>query len=637
MSAKPGYAGKIARVDLSTGTISHIPTENYTQSFLGGQGLAARIYWEEVPPQVQALDPENRIIFATGASAGIEGLAGARWVVFGKSPATDPHLFSHCNLGGSWGAGLKAAGFDALVVQGKAEKPVYLFVQDGKIKIAGASNLWGKGAVEVRQMLKDEHGSSLNVVSTGLGGDNVTFLATLLADQDSSGSGSLGTILGSKNLKAIAVRGSGKVTVANPQRLQELIDRIDWLKKDANLVETVAADGSGKISCTGCHSECNRGVYQARDGTTGKFMCQSSSFYKEFAQKYYKEANEVPFFATRLCDHYGLNTKSIVSIISWLENCHGAGLLSDKTTGLPLDKIGSLEFIQALTAMVANRQGFGDVLAQGLHRAARQFGSKAEELVYDDITRAGDKLTYPPKVYLTTGILYATDPRQPIQQLHEVSRLALEWVRWAKKQPGANLSTTVFRAIARRSWGSEIAADFSTYEGKALAARMVQDRQLAKECLILCDSIFPILYAGHTPDHVGDPAIESKVFSAITGREMTEEQLYGVGERLLNLQRAILVREGHRGRQSDTLPEACFTVPLESERLNAACLMPGKNGEIFSRKGAIFEKEKFQHMLTEYYSLRGWDPDTGLQKKAGLEALGLSDVARDLSSRGLLS
>lgn len=233
MDAKPGYMGRIARVDLSTSKVTHIPTENYTQSFIGGQGLAAKIYWDEVQPGVQALEPDNRLIFATGPCAGVEGLPAARWVVCGKSPATKPHLFSHCNLGGSWGAGLKSAGFDALVVQGKAEKPVYLLIEDGKIKLVNGSNVWGKGAVEVRQILKDEHGDSLKVVSTGLGGDNLTFLATLLADNDSSGSASLGAVMGSKNLKAIGVRGSNRVEIARPQRLQELLDRVAELMRDA--------------------------------------------------------------------------------------------------------------------------------------------------------------------------------------------------------------------------------------------------------------------------------------------------------------------------------------------------------------------------------------------------------------------
>lgn len=635
MRTRPGYAGKIARVDLSTGAVSHIPTEKYARSLLGGQGMAARIYWEEVPPGTQAFDPENRLIFATGPCAGFTGLAGARWVVCGKSPATTPQMFTHANLGGSWGTELKAAGFDALVIQGKAEEPVYLLIQDGKIKIEKASQLWGKGAVQVRQILKDNHGSSHSVVSVGPAGENMTSLATLQADNDSSGSGGLGGVWGSKKLKAIVVRGSGSVKAARPLELQKLLEHVDALKKDAPQTDAGVGIGGHSDHCSGCTNECNRGLYEAQDGSKGKFMCQSAAVYKEWASRYYDEPNDVPFYANRLCDDYGINTKSVASIVAWLERCHQAGLLTEKDTNLPLTKIGSLEFIQVLLENIARRRGFGEILAQGVHRAAAAVGSQALELLLDDVTKAGERMTYMPKAYITTGLLYAQDPRQPIQQLHEVSRLGIQWVQWANRVPDAKLSSDVFRAIARRFWGSEVAADFSTYEGKALAAKMVQDRQLAKECLILCDIVWPVFYVEHSADHVGDPGLESKIFSAITGRDISEEGLYRVGETVQNLQRAIMTREGHRGREDDILPEACFTIPLESERLNPDCIFPGKNGEIISRKGALFEKDKFLGMLGEFYEIRGWDRETGLQTEAKLKELGLHDVAQDLAERGI--
>ena len=485
MSAQPGYAGKIARVDLSSGAVSHIATESYSQDYLGGQGIAARIYWEEVPPECGAFDPDNRLIFATGPCAGFQGLSGSRWVVCGKSPATDPHLFTHANLGGSWGGELKAAGFDALIVQGKSEKPVYLLIENGDIAIKDAAALWGKGAVKTRQILKDAHGDSFRVVATGPAGDNMTVMANLLADNDSSGSGGLGGVMGSKNLKAIAVRGSGVMIAARPLRLQELLEQVAVLRRDAPVSDSGVGGGDRTDHCSGCTDDCNRGIYEARDGSKGKFMCSSSSLYKDLALRYYGEPNDIPFHANRLCDDYGVNTKSIAPIIAWLERCHTAGLLTEAGTNLPLTKIGSLEFIRALLESISYRQGFGALLAQGIHKAAREVGGRALELLYDDITKAGERMTYAPKAYLTTGLLYAVDSRQPIQQLHEVIRLSILWVRWSQGIPNANLSSAAFRAIARRFWGSELAADFSTYAGKALAAKMIQDRQLAKECLIL--------------------------------------------------------------------------------------------------------------------------------------------------------
>lgn len=636
-----GYMGRIARVDLSTGSITHVPTDDYARDFLGGAGIASKIYWDEVPPHSQAFDPENRLVFATGPCAGLQGLAGSRWVVSGKSPAATPESFGHGNLGGSWGATLKLAGFDGVVVQGKAERPVYLLVQDGNIEIRDASGLWGKGAVQVREILKGELGDSVKVVAVGPAGDNMAVQANLLADDDSSGSGDLGAVLGSKRLKAIAVAGTGTVRPAQPERLQKLLERVGQLKEDNPRTGRLGRVDYPLIkeNCYGCVEPCMRGYYQSKDGRRNKFMCQSSSVYIEWAQRYYGASfsQEVPVHATRLCDDYGLNTKAIGSIITWLDRCHEAGLLTEKGTGLPLTKIGSVEFIEALTSSIARRQGFGDVLARGLIRAAESLGSQAVELLGNDVTKTGGPLNYGPKAYVTTALLYAVELREPIQQLHEVNFLAMEWTRWAEGGPGAKLTSDVFRAIAKRFWGSEIAADFSTYEGKALAAKKIQDRALAKDSLILCDFSWPITYVENSPTHVGDPSLESQVLSAVTGRETTEDGLNRIGERIFNLQRAILVREGHHGRLHDTLPESCFTVPLDTEFRNPQCLFPGKDGEIFSRKGAVIDREEFQRMLTEYYELRGWDRETGLQRQPQLEGLGLRDVARDLHSSGLLA
>jgi len=571
MGGEPGYAGSIARVDLSTGVVTDIPTEDYAEGYIGGRGMATRIYWEEVGPEVQAFDPENRLIFGTGPCAGFDGLAGARWVVCGKSPGTNPHFFSHSNLGGNWGAELKFAGFDGLVVQGSAERPVYLLIEDGKIQIKDASAIWGKGAVGVREMLKEELGKAVKVVATGPAGDNMTAHATLLADNDASGSGSLGAVMGSKKLKAIAVRGSGSVSAAHPRRLRDLLEHIEQLRKDAPQGSAQRREGVAKDPCFGCADECQRGVYESSDGTAGKVMCQSGAFYNAWAGPYYGKPGDFSFRANRLCDDHGLNTKSIESMVTWLEKCWQAGLLTEKDTGLPLDKIGSIEFMEALTGSIAHRRGFGEVLAQGLPGAAEVVGKEALELLAGDVTRAGEAISYGPQAFIASGLLYALDPRQPIQQLHELMRLSLLWVPWAEGKPNAHFSSDVFRAIAKRFWGSERAADFSTYEDKALAAKMIQDRQLVKDSLILCDTPWPLFYVEHSADHVGDPFLESEIYSAITGMEATEEGLYGTGERIFNLQRAILSREGHRGRVFDRVPESSYNVPLETERLNPDC------------------------------------------------------------------
>ena len=211
-----------------------------------------------------------------------------------------------------------------------------------------------------------------------------------------------------------------------------------------------------------------------------------------------------------------------------------------------------------------------------------------------------------------------------------------DWLNWAGEVEGSYLSSDVFRSIARRFWGSELAADFSTYDGKALATVKVQNRQYAKESLILCDVLWPITHVKHSEDHVGDPTIESRLLSAVTGRNIDEEGLYRVGERVFNLQRSIHIREGNRGRDSDVLPETFYTKPLKYGTLNPECLAPGKDGEVISRKGAVVDRDKFEQMKDEYYQLRGWDVATGLQTKAKIEELDLHEVGEDLERRRLI-
>ena len=228
------------------------------------------------------------------------------------------------------------------------------------------------------------------------------------------------------------------------------------------------------------------------------------------------------------------------------------------------------------------------------------------------------------------------EPRIPIQQLHEIGLLIPGWATWARVNYGY-LTSEVVRNVAKRFWGSELAADFSTDEGKALAAKMIQDRQYVKESLILCDYIWPITSLPNTEDHIGDPTLESKLLSAVTGNEVDEYGLYGIGERIFNLQRSVLAREGHSGRESDSLPDRCYTMPLDYDISNIDCLVPGKDGEVISRKGEVVDKTRFEKVKDEYYEIRGWDIATGLQTAKTLKDLGLSEIVEDLENRGLLA
>ena len=242
---------------------------------------------------------------------------------------------------------------------------------------------------------------------------------------------------------------------------------------------------------------------------------------------------------------------------------------------------------------------------------------------------------------ITTAMFYATEPRRPIQQLHEVSMLSMMWVGMgppgADSKPGSMFSTENLRRYAEKYWGSATAADFSTYDGKALAAKNIQDNVFAKESLVICDLRWTMAQVNYTLGLNGDTVTPAQIYSAITGKDTNEIEFTRAGERVFNLQRAILLRQGWQGRKGDTLLDYFFTEPFKKNELffNADGLMPGKNGEIISRVGAVVEKDKFEQMKTDYYKHRGWDAATGFPTKAKLEELQLKDVADDLAGRAL--
>ena len=636
MAKANGYAGNILWVDLSTGKTRTAPTSAYAERFLGGRGFAAKIYWDEVPPGARAFDPENRLIFSTGPVTATTGFAGSRWQVCGKSPIHD--MFSYCNLGGAWGAQLKAAGYDALVVHGKAEKLSYLWVREGGVEVRDAAGLKGMGAIACREEIKRELGNAVRVVAAGPAGENGVVFSTFLADSDSSGSSGLASVMGSKNLKAIAVRGTKAVGPADPEGVKAVRDRFEAMRPrlKGETAKMVPEEQLKAQVCYGCSGGCIRRTYTAKNGKSGKFMCDSSVFYVARSQRFYGEFNDVPFEANKLVDDYGLDSYGTETMIMWLLRCQKEGILNEENTGLPLSKIGSLEFIEALVSKVSRREGFGDLLARGTHKAAEAVGKGAPELITDYLSSTGYLPVYGGRMYIPNGILWATEPRLPIQLLHEVCVLVMRWALQAQGLEQTGVTSSVVRAIATRFWGSEIAGDFSTYEGKALAAAKIQDRQYAKESLIVCDFTWPLIFSPAAPDGVGDPTLESRLCRAATGRDIDEEGLYEVGARVFNLQRAILTREGRGGRGGDRLEEFNYTEPLKWDFGNPNCLVPGKDGEPFPRKGLVVDRVEFEKMKDEYYGVRGWDVATGLQKKATLEKLGLDDVAADLGRAGLL-
>jgi aldehyde:ferredoxin oxidoreductase len=644
-----GYAGSILVCDLSRQGTTRIPTSEYTRTFLGGRGLAARLYWQQAIPDGAALDPANPLIIATGPLAGFTGLAGSRWQICAKSPSIMPESFSYSNFGGSWGAYLKFAGFDALVIKGLAEKPTYLFLHDGVCELRDARHLWGMGTVQVREALKNELGQNVRVLTIGPAGENQVSFASLLADDDASGSSGFGAVMGSRNLKAVVVAGTKRPEAADPAGLRQLTDFLRELKRRSPQETPSPPQGmkARRQACFGCIAGCARSLLETAGGRRGKYLCTSGFFYESPAYGYYHGLNEVPFLATRLCDGYGLDANVIEAMIAWLARCYRDGILSDEDGGIPLSRIGSLEFIEELVRKIALRQDFGDMLARGTLKAAQALGSGAEKALSDYLFRDGTSTAYGPRMYITNALIFALEPRQSFPISGEVGRTVVRWLDWVNKDKDAEAGDgdTLFPArlpsggelsgddvcfIARNFWGGEAAADFSNYRGKALAAKMIQDRHYVKESAILCNFSWHVAAI-----EILRPEVIAELLSAVTGERYDRESVYRLGERIFNLQRAIRIRERQSGREDDTLPEFWHTTPLRKSFLNPKLLAPGPSGQPIMRKGSVLDRNRFELMKDEYYRLRGWDVATGLPTESKLAELGLTDVASELRKLNL--
>jgi aldehyde:ferredoxin oxidoreductase len=643
-----GWTGKIARVDLASGQVAIASSLDMAQDYVGGRGFAARLYWDGVQPEIDALNPENLLMFMAGPLGGTHAIACSRLVVSGKSPLLFPDQYGHATMGGSACAALKSAGFDGMVLSGRASTPVCLYVADGAVRIDDAGSLWGLDTQATLEKLQAAYGEESEALCIGPAGESLVRFALIMTRGGSCAGHGFGALMGSKHIKAIVFQGSGTVQAARPEQLKDINRRIRGLIKGRHLMDPLihGIELVRRAPCRGCPAGCPRGIYKHVSGAVEhRKNCASVYFYYDWDKKYHGgEASDQTFLATSLCDRAGVCTQELTKIMDWLYACMQQGLIREEELGLPFNEIGSKAFFESFLQQLVQRRGFGDVLAEGVMRAARIIGRGAEQLLENTLSDTGFSAgLYNGRYFITTAIFHATDPTNPMAQLHEVCYPLFKWVLWQVTDGGMSaVDTEAFQAIARRFWGGEAAVDFSTYEGKAKAAVMIQNRTYAKETLVACDFFYPIVTPEGAPDHVGDPALESELLSAVTGIDFDEQTYYRVGERVFNLTRAIHSREGRRGRQHDRLPEFNFTEPLASDKsnyfflFNPECMLPGKQGELVSRKGAVLEKDKFDAMLSEFYRLRGWDERTGLQTEQCLQELNLEFLVKYLNKKGYL-
>jgi aldehyde:ferredoxin oxidoreductase len=648
MNSTYGWKGSLVRVNLTSGENQRISTAELTERFIGGRGVVSKIYWDEVDQKTDALHPENPLILMTGPLAGTPAISANRWFMAGKSPLLYPDQFGLGSIGGSMAVKIKAAGLDGIVVTGRAQKPSYLHITNGTVEIKDASGLWGCEIPDTLKRLGDEHGKNAQSVCIGPAGENKVRFAIAMSDNGSCGGSGFGAVMGSKNLKAIVVEGTEKVAVARPDELKKINSQIRSLIEGRVLMDP-NLDGIELIKrspCQGCPSGCARGLYKHVSGREEiRKNCGSAYMYYLWDRMQNKdESTPVAFLATSLIDRFGLCAQEMNNLLHWLHECEEKGIITDDKAGITLSQLGTQEFIEQLIDMIVYRKGFGDLLAEGPGRAAQALGKAAEEIYNLRATRSGFNAgAYNPRFFITNAVFYATESTSTMNQLHEVCFPIMKWTMWYATDGGMSpFSTEVMQNIARRFWKSEKAVDFSTYEGKSEVAYIIQNRQYAKENLVVCDFMYPITTAEGASDHVGDPTIESRLLSSVTGIDFSETAYYQTGERVFNLQRAIQGREGRVGRKDDCLNEFNFTQTFEEEPgffavFNPDYMLPGPGGELMSRKGKVVEREQFEKMMDDYYSLRGWDVKSGLQTRKTLETLSLSDILPEMEKRGLLS
>lgn len=353
---------------------------------------------------------------------------------------------------------------------------------------------------------------------------------------------------------------------------------------------------------------------------SGEMMCLASYYLWLGAKD--KEAWEGKVLADKL----GLCQYTLYDLIRWLLECQKAGILADKNTGIPWSKIGSSEFINVLLSKIAHREGFGDIIADGASKAAEKLGKEAVELYQAYFPARNTCQHYSVRAYPVVLMQWATDNRDPLSDAHDwICLVYWAGMYWPRDEKGA-LNPEQLKARATEAYGSEKAADAFSYEHKAQTAIIVQNMSRLKNSLVLCDwSIFPILSSPNAPDYRGDPDAERKLYCAATGEEIDKSEWMKMGERIFNLERAIMAREGRR-KKDDAVADYYFKVPEEEVAA----------WEIKHIPLPLANSKEFEKMRDEYYQLRGAVLETGVPSKKKLQELDLDDVAMELEKLGII-
>jgi len=645
MARSYGWAGKVLQVDLASETVNKVPTADYRpEEFIGGVGLNAKIFWELGCPKVDAFDPRNPLIISVGPLTGIYG-PFSRGEVCSISPQCYPdELFSYSGFGGMFPAEMKFAGYDGIVILGKAEKPVYLSIQDEDAVIKDANDLWGVETFEAQKVLMtDEPEASILVI--GPAGENLSRIAVILNETEcAAGQGGFGAVMGSKNLKAIAVRGTGVVAVAKPDKVLELTRTIIEENKKMHILRTMhrtpymASQETKDVfaeryfkkhyGCYGCPTQCHSIHYIPGIGLSG-----ASCANWLWAPRFSIDPKEI-WEANVLSQRLGINTFELMGGIPLLLTLSlEAGILTRKEIeediGLPTPKwLGGTatnhEFLTVLLHKIANGES---PYAEGTARFTEYFGKKLAsgkrlvDLYKELYTARGYAFHHVDN--LGSALHWSTDTRDPIDSCHDYKFASREIMELFGLKDSAG---DVMEHYGLPPYDDYQIVDLSktVYQGAERVAAWVQDNQCLKNSLPICE-FWSSVASFYNPPEMDLRIFESRLLSAVTGLDMDVGRIAKAGERIWNLRRAIMVKRENRTREDDTLNEPYFEKAITCHAGSATGLV---NGPI--------NKAEFEALKDRYYELRGWDVNTGWPTRSKLEELRLKDVADGLASIGKL-